>query len=678
MAGKFRVRRDTLAEWTAANPTLAEAELVVENPTTVGGAPRFKIGDGITPYNQLPYASMGSQGIKGDKGDFLGITDLMGHSTSSLTISEGVKALTAPTGKSWVSGMYIMLSSTAAPDNYLVGQITDYSSSTGSMTCNVDIGGFHGVGTFSDWNISYAPGAGVVYSHANWHLPGGSDPIPEATDSLAGLLPAELFTRLSNINTSGVYIQDTQPVNFKVGEVWFRPSQGSKARPAIAPVLDQYILQNSALDIPIILSDDYNVSLVSLTYASSNTAFLPLSSISKSGTGSTRTLHIAGTSGTGESIVTVTAYDYQGQSTSIVFLYKVVAVARTITASTYEYTVNGNPVTYGSITPTGSITVGDGGSITFSGTGDDGYALDTLSVDGGSYVLADSYTFSNVTANHSIIAKFGPAWKVISTSGVNGSIVPAGNVFVCNGHDKTFTFLPNEGYQVHSRIVDGVETVSSNTSFTMSAMSGNRSIAVTFSAIAYTVTKTVGAHGVVSGPSAVAKNEIPTFTITPDADYEVAVFTYNSVVIFNKSVSGTTGTISSYNGAPASDNITLACTFQILLPNAVAGFTAADYGSGTRIDLAWTANSRALDGYLVYWSTNGADTTAAAIVARGNTPLSTSGTSVSHTGLTEGTTYRYTVIAINAAGSSVPCTAVTAVPTANIIPTSTISGAIVI
>lgn len=672
MADKIQIRRDTPTAWTLANPVLADGELGYER-----GTRRVKAGDGVTPWNDLGYWS-GEKGDKGDKGDFLGITDLMGTSTTSLDVSIGVKTLTATIGKSWRPGMFVMLSANTAPENYIVGQIAAYNSATGAMTCNISTGGVQGVGTFSSWNISYAPGAGIVYEHANWHLPGGSDPIPEATASLAGLLPAELFTRLSNINTTGIYFQDTQPAGFKEGEVWFRLSQGSKARPAISAVLDQYVLQNTPLDIPIILSDDYNVSLVTLTYASSNTGFLPLSSISKSGTGSTRTLHIAGVSGTGESVITVTAYDYQGQSSSIVFLFKVVAVARTITASTYTYTVNGNPVPYGTISPSGTITVGNGGSIAFTGVGDDGYALDTISVDGGSYVLADSYSFNNVTADHTIVAKFSPAWLVAASSGVNGSIMPSGNVHVCNGHDKTFTFLPNEGYQVHSRIVDGVETVSSNTSFTMSALAGNRSIAVTFSAIAYTVTKTVGAHGTVNGPSAVAKNEIPTFTITPDADYEVAVFTYNTVVIFNKSAAGTTGTISSYNGAPASDNITLACTFQILLPNTIAGLTATDYGNGTRVDLSWTANSRALGGYLVYWSTNSADTTAAAIVARGNTPLSTNSNSISHTGLTEGTTYRYTVIALNDAGSSAPCTAVTCVPTSNIIPTSTISGAIVI
>lgn len=55
---KIRPRRGTLYEWTAVNPVLAEGELVMENPETgVGtGLCRFKIGDGVRPYDELPYA----------------------------------------------------------------------------------------------------------------------------------------------------------------------------------------------------------------------------------------------------------------------------------------------------------------------------------------------------------------------------------------------------------------------------------------------------------------------------------------------------------------------------------------------------------------------------------------------------------------------------------------------
>lgn len=59
---KIRPRRGTADEWSIENPILYEGELVVEHPSTgVGtGLCRFKIGDGITPYRELPYAFDGA------------------------------------------------------------------------------------------------------------------------------------------------------------------------------------------------------------------------------------------------------------------------------------------------------------------------------------------------------------------------------------------------------------------------------------------------------------------------------------------------------------------------------------------------------------------------------------------------------------------------------------------
>ena len=51
MAQRIQFRNDTLANWTAANPVLATGELGLESDTRF-----YKIGDGITSWNDLPYA----------------------------------------------------------------------------------------------------------------------------------------------------------------------------------------------------------------------------------------------------------------------------------------------------------------------------------------------------------------------------------------------------------------------------------------------------------------------------------------------------------------------------------------------------------------------------------------------------------------------------------------------
>lgn len=55
MADRFQFRRGTAAEWTAANPVLADGELGLERDTQF-----YKIGDGVTAWNARPYASLRS------------------------------------------------------------------------------------------------------------------------------------------------------------------------------------------------------------------------------------------------------------------------------------------------------------------------------------------------------------------------------------------------------------------------------------------------------------------------------------------------------------------------------------------------------------------------------------------------------------------------------------------
>ncbi len=54
MASKIQIRRDTAANWTATNPTLAQGEPGLETDTN-----RVKYGDGTLPWNSLDYASGG-------------------------------------------------------------------------------------------------------------------------------------------------------------------------------------------------------------------------------------------------------------------------------------------------------------------------------------------------------------------------------------------------------------------------------------------------------------------------------------------------------------------------------------------------------------------------------------------------------------------------------------------
>ncbi len=58
---QFQLRRGTAADWSGSNPTLAAGEMGIETNTNL-----FKIGNGSTAWNSLPYG--GLQGPQGPTG----------------------------------------------------------------------------------------------------------------------------------------------------------------------------------------------------------------------------------------------------------------------------------------------------------------------------------------------------------------------------------------------------------------------------------------------------------------------------------------------------------------------------------------------------------------------------------------------------------------------------------
>ena len=54
MADQIQLRRDTAANWTSANPTLAQGEIGIETDTL-----KIKVGDGSTAWSSLSYYQFG-------------------------------------------------------------------------------------------------------------------------------------------------------------------------------------------------------------------------------------------------------------------------------------------------------------------------------------------------------------------------------------------------------------------------------------------------------------------------------------------------------------------------------------------------------------------------------------------------------------------------------------------
>lgn len=73
-------------------------------------------------------------------------------SVTSDTIALGSTTITIQTSKALVVGMFVVQARTAAPSDYMIGQITAYDSGTGVLTHNVLK--TSGSGTYAAWTVS--------------------------------------------------------------------------------------------------------------------------------------------------------------------------------------------------------------------------------------------------------------------------------------------------------------------------------------------------------------------------------------------------------------------------------------------------------------------------------------------------------------------------------------------
>ena len=87
--------------------------------------------------------------------------------------------------------------------------------------------------------------------------------------------------------------------------------------------------------------------------------------------------------------------------------YTVVFVDGTLTIDERPvYTIKATAGIHGSITPSGDVDVLHGGSQTFTIAANRGYAISNVKIDGVSIGAVKSYTFENVTGNHTIEVTF--------------------------------------------------------------------------------------------------------------------------------------------------------------------------------------------------------------------------------------------------------------------------------
>ena len=138
--------------------------------------------------------------------------------------------------------------------------------------------------------------------------------------------------------------------------------------------------------------------------------------------------------------------------------------------------------------PIGSVTVNHGANQTFTITPNTGYSIANVRVDGSSQGAISSYTFNNVTANHTISATFTANsiyYQRISRDRWYNFTLRS-NVTVSHGSNQTFTITPTSGYAISNVLVDGVSQGAVG-SYTFGNVTANHTISARFSQITYTI-----------------------------------------------------------------------------------------------------------------------------------------------------------------------------------------------
>jgi transcriptional regulator CtsR len=147
-----------------------------------------------------------------------------------------------------------------------------------------------------------------------------------------------------------------------------------------------------------------------------------------------------------------------------------------------QYAIVSSAGTGGSISPNGSTPVTCGANQAYTISANSCFAIQDVTVDGGSVGAVSTYTFTNVTAAHTITASFvalGP-YTINASAGPGGSITPNGAVSVNCGANQSFAIAADPCYSIADVVVDG-SSLGAVSGYTFSNVQTNHTIAASFS-----------------------------------------------------------------------------------------------------------------------------------------------------------------------------------------------------
>ena len=235
--------------------------------------------------------------------------------------------------------------------------------------------------------------------------------------------------------------------------------------------------------------------------------------------------------------------------------------------------------TGGSISPSGTVLANYGSSQLFTITASAGYSIANVLVDGASVGAVASYTFSNITATHTISANFAPVTYglTVSKAGTGSGIISSSPAGITCGGDCTETY--NAGAAITltatpdtSSTFTGWSGACGSTGSCSVTMDAAKSVTATFALKTSAITATAGTGGSISPSGTVLANygSSQLFTITASAGYSIA-----NVLVDGASV----GAVASYTFS----NITATHTISANFAPVTYGLTVSKAGTGSGI-----------------------------------------------------------------------------------------------
>ena len=226
------------------------------------------------------------------------------------------------------------------------------------------------------------------------------------------------------------------------------------------------------------------------------------------------------------------------------------------------HTLTASAGTGGTLTPSGAVTVQEGSDQRFTLTPNDGYELAELRVDGTPITLSNSYTFTGVTADHTLSVSFKKkTYTVRFETPTHGRLTPDGEQIVEHGDSLTLTATPDATYETLWVQANGTKIQGNGTLYTLPDIQGNQIITAAFTQKSHTLTASAGPGGTIdpTGETRVEEGASKTFTISPAAGYQLEGMTVDGATV---------GVVSSYTFETVTAAHTIAASFTCMVPTA--------------------------------------------------------------------------------------------------------------